>query len=301
MLLLRMPFEQSTTAILVAYNSEAVIASALQSLVSAPEIAQVIVVDNCSVDNTIELIRRDFPGVTVIENPRNDGFGPGNNIGLKKVTTPYALLVNPDAVMQPGSIAELLRAAEDHPDAAILGPYLADDDGTYHQSFKHAVFRREKTPGTFTMPEGDCCAEFLSGAVMLWNMRHMKKVGFFDPQIFLFYEDDDICLRVRAAGLGLVYVPSAKVMHLMGASSGEPKPESEFFRQRHMIWSRLYLEEKYRGVKAGMKLARKLELTYSIAAAFYTLRFNKKKLNRYRGRLRGIFEFNEARTPAKAA
>lgn len=289
--------ENTITAILVAYNSAGIIGQALSSLVGASHIAKVIVVDNCSSDDTCDYIAREFPSVTIIENSRNQGFGRGNNLGLKKVETPYALLVNPDAVLEEGAIGELLEAAKRYPDAAILAPALYGDDGQLHQSHKKNVFNREQSGGIYTAPEGDCCAEFLSGALWLLNMSHMKsKVGYFDPAIFLYYEDDDLCLRARNHGFGLVLVPSARATHVMGASSGKASSvkkarESEFFKQRHLIWSRLYLEQKYRGEKAAHKLASKLHMGYALRAAFYTMLFKLDKVNRYRGRIAGVFEF----------
>jgi GT2 family glycosyltransferase len=291
-----MPQTAPVTAILVAYNSAKVIGWALRPLLEAPEIARIIVVDNCSHDETCDLVRRDFPTVELIENPRNDGFGRANNLALKIVQTPYALLINPDAALGQGALPELLRAAGEYPDAAIVAPALYDENGRLHHSFKRSVFAREKSAGIFTLPQGDCCADYVSGAAMLLNMELGKKMGFFDPAIFLFYEDDDLCLHARKAGHGLVYAPAARVAHLMGASSGQAKPAADFFKQQHMIWSRLYLEEKYRGGKASKKLATKLRLLYSLRAGFYTLQFNRKKLNRYRGRLAGIFAFSESKT-----
>src|SRR5262245_27299163 len=119
----------SVTAILVTYNSADVVANALAALLAEPLVEKLIVVDNCSRDGTRELIRREFPKVTLIENPNNDGFGCANNIALEKVSTSYALLVNPDAVLAPGAVEKLLDAAAEYSDAAILAPALYDESG----------------------------------------------------------------------------------------------------------------------------------------------------------------------------
>jgi N-acetylglucosaminyl-diphospho-decaprenol L-rhamnosyltransferase len=294
------------TAILVAYNSAGVIAQALASLCKEPQIEKIIVVDNCSVDDTCELIRKEFPSVELIENPKNDGFGRANNIGLGKTRTEFALLVNPDAVLQEGALQRMLEAASRYNDAAILAPELADAQGEPHHSYKRNVFDREKQRDNAIAPSGDLCADFLSGAVWLLNMKHLKTIGFFDPAIFLYYEDDDLCLRVRKAGYSLVLVQGAHAMHLMGASVATPKsPEkaaaAEAFKQKQMLWSRLYIEEKYHGTKAAKRLANKLHFNYSLRAAFYMAVGNSEKYNRYRGRLNGISEFTEKQRPAQAA
>jgi len=276
------------TVILVAYNSVGIIARALASLRGQPDVASVIVVDNCSTDDTCDLIGRDFPEVKLIENPKNDGFGRANNRALKEVTTPYALLLNPDAILEDGALKTLLETAERYPDAAIIAPMLYDEQGEPDHSYKRHVFAREKKRSDYILPEGDLCAEFLSGAVWLLNMKLMKQVGFFDPAIFLYYEDDDLCLRVRKAGYELVLAHNAAAVHVKGASSGVVKPGVEFDRQKYMVWSRLYIEKKYRGEGAAKWLARQLQLEYAFKAAWYCLHFNKRKLNRYRGRLAGI-------------
>lgn len=284
--------QASITAILVSYNSRKVIGPAIASLSADPNIAKVIVVDNSSTDKTPEMLRREFPQVEVIENPKNEGYGSGANIGLAKVATSYALMVNPDAILDTGATQALLDASKTHPDAAILAPALYDERDELHVSYKRNVFAREKRFGGQKLPaDGELCCEYVSGAVMLFNMTLMKKVGFFDPNLFLYYEDDDVCLRARAAGYSVVYVPEARSMHLMGESSGAPRPESEQFKQMHMIRSRLYIEEKYRGSTAALLLAGKLQKQYMLRLAFYRLKFDRMKIARYKGRLEGIALF----------
>jgi N-acetylglucosaminyl-diphospho-decaprenol L-rhamnosyltransferase len=287
-----MPQGNAVTAILVAYNSTSIIGSAIASLQADPCIGDIIVVDNGSKDKTAALIKREFPKIKLIENKENLGFGPANNIALMKVATPYALLVNPDAVMSDGAVDQLLAAAVRYPEAAILAPALFDEQDKLHVSYKRDVFARENSRDEAIAAEGECCADYVSGAVMLFNMPIMKKIGFFDPNIFLYYEDDDICLRVRQAGHSVVYVPQARAIHLMGASSGAIKTDSETFRQKHMTYSRLYMEEKYRGDESALTLAAKLHKKYSCKLALYRLQFNRMKIARYKGRLQGVAMFN---------
>jgi GT2 family glycosyltransferase len=103
-----------------------------------------------------------------------------------------------------------------------------------------------------------------------------------------------VCLRVRGAGYGLVLVPDAKAAHGKGASSGAPSAEAEFDKQKHMTWSRLYIEKKYHGEGAARRLAARLNLAYGLKAVWYGLQFNARKVNRYRGRLAGVITFSKA-------
>ena len=286
--------EQAVTAILVTYNSSDVIVASLAALLRQPEISQIIVVDNCSVDNTRDVIAQAFPNVTVIANPKNDGFGRANNIGLEKVQTDFALLVNPDAVLEDGALNAMLIAATQYPDTGIVSPMLLDIKGGLHHNFKRNVFIREKYRPDFIQPEGDCCAEYLSGAVWLMNMKYTRKVGFFDSNIFLFYEDDDLCLRMRQADYSLVVAHNARALHLQGESSGKATPQKDFFIQKHMMWSRLYIEYKYHGEAAAKKLLIKIAIVNWLKFFMYSIFFSKRKVMRLRGRLKGVAEFSES-------
>jgi N-acetylglucosaminyl-diphospho-decaprenol L-rhamnosyltransferase len=281
----------SVTAILVAYNSAEIIGNALKMLVSAPEIDEIIVVDNCSSDATCMLIRRNFPTVILIENSGNVGLGRASNIGLERVKTSFALLINPDALLKEGALPLLLQAAKDYPDAAILAPALVNTEGRVYRNFKRNVFNREKKSGQYIEPQGECCAEFLSRAVMLLAMEQMKNIGYFDPNIFLFYEDDDLCIRARRAGYGLVFVPQAKAVHL---KKKLPTPALEYFKQAHMRWSRLYLQFKYFGMDSAQHFAIKLHFVYAFKIVAYTLLGKFAKANRYRGRLKGVKAWNDS-------
>lgn len=292
--------QKSVTAVLVSYNSAAVIRQAVAALEADPLITNIIVVDNASKDNSREILRQ-CARVQLIESKENVGFGNGANMALQKVETPYALLVNPDAIMNGGALDTLLDASERYPDAAILTPALYDEQDKLHISYKKNVFAREQSRGVRLPAEGELCCEYTSGAVMLFNMALMKKIGFFDPNLFLYYEDDDICLRARAAGYSVVYVPQARSMHLMGESSGAPRPESEQFKQMHMIRSRLYIEEKYRGSTAALLLAGKLQKQYALRLALYRLKFDRMKIARYKGRLEGIALFTAQNKALQAA
>lgn len=285
------------TAILVTYNSSSVVLRALAAL-RQPEIASVIVVDNASSDDTCAVVAREFPDVILIKNERNEGFGCANNIALAQVKTPFALLVNPDAVLAENACQALLEAAQCYPEAALLAPLLFSEDGELHRSYKRSVFARERKRDVFTPPSGDLCADFLSGAVWLLKMELMEKVGVFDPAFFLYYEDDDVCLRVRRAGYSCVLVAAARGVHLLGRSTKAFGAGLEVFRQQQMVWSRLYLEKKYHGAEKARRLARRLRRRYLLRFAGYSLMGRRRKAVRYRGRLDGVAAFGASPTTA---
>ncbi len=151
------------TAIIIAHNSSAVIASALSRICGHPKIVQCIVVDNASEDATIEIIRSQFPQVRILRNPLNMGFAAACNQALVQVKTELALLLHPDSVPS-------------HDDIDVL-------IGGFKKSSKLAINTMQA-----------------DREIAFWRVPLMRVVGFFDPAFFLHYEDDDVATRARAAG-----------------------------------------------------------------------------------------------------
>jgi N-acetylglucosaminyl-diphospho-decaprenol L-rhamnosyltransferase len=155
------------------------------------------------------------------------------------------LLLNPDIVLEPGCVAALLEAAARYPDAVILAPRLVEADGRFFfqpRSLLSPYLRNEV--GAPCLPQGDCCAPFLSGACLLVERDFILSLGGFDELIFLFYEDDDLCRRVIDAGRSLVHVDGALARHARGGST-HPSPGRVFKARWHMAWSAGYVAGKY--------------------------------------------------------
>lgn len=274
----------NVSVILVTYNSADVVVAALQPVMEVPCVTACYVVDNQSNDGTCQLVHEYFPQAHVVKNQENIGFGAANNLALEQVNTPYALLLNPDTVITQDAIEKLVVCAERYPQAAIIAPMLKDAAGRIIPSFKRQVFFREHHRSPFIIPEGDISAEFLSGAVWLVRMDAIRQICMFDPNIFLYYEDDDLCLRARQTGYDLIYTPHVKVTHLIGKSTFS-SVKLEGFKQHHMIRSRLYLEQKYRGVFAAKWLGLRLAVMAGMKALGYLLLLKRGKMHRYMGRM----------------
>lgn len=278
------------TVISVAYNSAGVILPALASVANDALVARIIVVDNASTDNTQSTIAARMPQVEVVASSTNIGYGCGCNLGLERVQTPYALLLNPDARMQEGALEALFRALEATPEAAIAAPLLQFENGEVYTSYKRDVFARERYGnGLDALPEGLICAPFVSGAVWLIRMEHWRKMGGFDPQIFLFYEDDDACLRLQKAGFSLLLVPDARATHALGKSSA-PSEKSEAIKQYHLAYSRLYLERKYKGAAAANTLRLRLLVVHALKYLGACATLNRAKRARHRSRIAGLLK-----------
>jgi N-acetylglucosaminyl-diphospho-decaprenol L-rhamnosyltransferase len=229
------------TAVVVAYDSAHALPECLAAL--RREGVPAIVVDNASADGSAAIARE--AGAKLVAMRSNEGFGRAMNAGVRAAESELCLLVNPDLVLEEGAAAALVEAARLYPDAGLLAPRLVEPGGRFffqRRSLLAPYLRNEKNRPC--VPEGDCCAPFLSGAALVVRREPFLAMGGFDNRIFLFYEDDDLCRRVADAGLGLVHVHAAVARHGRGRSTAA-KPGRVLRARWHLAWSRCYVSRKY--------------------------------------------------------
>ncbi|MGL4636929.1 MAG: glycosyltransferase family 2 protein [Beijerinckiaceae bacterium] len=229
---------QSVTTVLVTYNSAGVISGALESL---PSGTAAIVVDNASSDDSVALA--EAAGATVIRQSENMGFGVGCNAGIFAATTPYVLLLNPDARLRAGALDVLVEAAERHPECWMLVPTLYRADGSRFEKWQSSICDKGFEP-VETGDAGLRSISFASGAAILLRREEITKLGGFDPAIFLFFEDDDLSRRVNEAGSRIVHVAAAEADHAGGTSS-PPSLQMTEMKHWHMAWSESYVRRKH--------------------------------------------------------
>ena len=269
----------SLTAVVVSYDSAHALPDCLGAL--ARDGVSAIVVDNASTDGSAEVAAR--LGIAVIRNAANEGYGRANNRGVAAATTPFVLIINPDVILDQGAVAALLDAATRYPDAGLLAPTLIEPDGRIFFQPRSLLAPYLPNPaGTSRIPEGDCCAPFLSGAVFLMRRDLFLALGGFDANIFLFYEDDDLCRRIADAGHALVHVAGAVARHGRGRSSA-PAPGRIFRGRWHQAWSRAYVSRKYGLPNPAPAMA----LRNALKAFGAALLFNRGRMARYGGSAAG--------------
>ena len=284
---------QRITAVAVAYRSADVIGACLESVAQAKA---VVVVDNASDDGSVAAARAALPSTIVVSNPVNQGFGRANNRGAALAETEFVLFINPDAVLEAGALEALIAAADRYPDAAMLAPAILTPSGERIATHNVGLFDQNRMGGKArVLPDGDVCADFLSGALMLVRTGAFRSVGGFDANIFLYYEDDDLCLRLRRSGFALVQVPAAAARHLGGQSS-PPTPDVVHRKFWHMAWSRLYLEAKHQGVHAARATALRNTLSYGVKIAAHAIARHRDKMLRDKARLAGTLSYLRGRT-----
>lgn len=267
------------TIVIVTYNSAHILPSVLSGLEKS---FRVVVVDNGSRDDTVSAAEARIGPGQVIALGQNLGFGRANNAALERLDTPFALLLNPDCVISVEAVEALLLAAERYPDAAIFAPRLYDAPGRLGLCYRPPF--NAPQPDDLIDPQGDVCSEFLTGAAMLLRMDVFRQIGFFDPWFFLYLEDDDLCMRARAAGHPLILVHDACAEHRVKQSS-KPSARLDYRRAYCATASKLYLYSKHVGT-AAYRRARWRSLSgapFALLAAVIT--FNRRRTMRSLGRL----------------
>lgn len=284
------------TIVILTYNSAHIIGDCLSNLNF--EKYKIAVVDNSSTDNTAQVVAQKFPQVQLIKLPQNIGYGRGNNAVLEKVTTPFALVLNPDAVIFEKDIEIILSEMKKNPQIAMAGPLVLDKFPLDEAEFKN---KKAKIDEDFLGTKDNCLEKigdnynvrFLVGAALFMRVKIFSKIGFFDKKIFLYYEEDELCQRVEKNGYKSVVVPSAIAFHIGGQSSQtKGSLRSAFKKNWHLKgWSKLYWKEVTKGKLRAKRSAVKLTVKYLIAAIFSALQLNFVESAGHLGTSAGAFSY----------
>ena len=227
----------SISAVVVSFNSAADLPDCLRS-VRSEGVADVVVVDNASADASVEVVRRADPDAKIVETGANLGFGSAANRGVAVTTGDHVLILNPDTVVEPGTLKALSEALDRDPGLAAVGPRLENVDGTLYPSvrrfpdltvaFGHAflglVWPRNPATRRYRMLDWDhdqpaASVDWVSGACVLVRRTAFEMVGGFDEAYFMYVEDVDLCWRLGQAGWRIGYEPAGRVVHALGGSS----------------------------------------------------------------------------------
>ena len=244
---------KNITVLTVTHNSENVIKKFLRSLDIN---LKLLVVDNESQDKTRSILKKHpHNSKKLVFNEKGLGFGSAANIGFKKIKTKYILLINPDAQIDLNSISKLYQKAKIYSNAAILAPLHRNNKGIIHIPVRPFFFNKQNDLLNIQNFYGDCSVEYLSGAVMFLDRKKIEKIGFFDENIFLYYEDDDLCIKSRKNGFENILVSKVIVDHFAGGSIGPPTISNQWEKYFNMSFSRCYIQRKYFGRISSIKIS----------------------------------------------
>ena len=266
-------FEENITIVIVSFKSGHIIEKCIKSI--KPDIKIIIIEnsDNIYIKNYLE---NKFSNVKVIIAKENLGYGKGNNLGISKVNTQYAFILNPDVILEENCLTELYRAQlilKD--DFSILAPNHLNNYGFFLS--KHNNSKKEIME-----------VDYVKGFAMLINLKNIIYKEIFDENFFLFLEEIDLCKRIKNNGGKIFVIQKSKVKHLARQASGDGL-NIELCRNWHWIWSLYHYNYKHYGILTAYRVIIGKFFSSIFKLFFCLLFFNKKKILIHYYRLNGLF------------
>ena len=216
---------------------------------------EIIIVDNGSTDQTIQMLQADFPHARLIANETNTGFTHPINQALRMSSGQYKLVLNPDTIILPGALDELVEFMNSHPDVGICGPKVLNRDGSMQKACRRGVSRPWAAFSYFTglsklFPKSKFFGGYLlnyldedvshevdgvSGSCMLIRRELIEQIGYFDERFFAYQEDADYCFQAKKVGWKIFYLPQSQIIHYGGQGGSRVQPYRSIFE-----WHRSY-------------------------------------------------------------
>jgi len=229
--------------IIVNYNTKELLKNCLRSVFQKMKDIdfEVWVVDNASTDDSLEMVRKEFPKIKIIANKENIGFARANNQAIKEVAGKYVLLLNPDTIILDENFKELIKFMEEHPEVGACGPLILNRDGTIQRQckkgwptfwnsftyysglwklFSKNKWWRKNFGRYFLLDKPDDKiyeVDSLSGSAMMVRKEALKEVGLMCEDYIMYWDDIDWCYRIKKANWKIYYVPLTKITHYGGA------------------------------------------------------------------------------------
>lgn len=266
-------FEKNITFVIVSFRSSHIIEKCIKSI--NPKI-KIIIVENSNNIEIKDYLENKFLNVQVIIAKKNLGYGKGNNLGISKVDTQYAFILNPDAILEENSLEKFYKAQiflKD--DFTILAPNLFNNYGYFLNSNKN--INKEILE-----------VDYVKGFAMLINLKKIHPKDLFDENFFLFLEEIDLCKRIKQSGGKIFVIQNSKIHHL-GKQASENILNIELCRNWHWMWSLFYYNYKHFGIITAYRVAI-IRFFSSIFKLFFSfVFFNKKKILIHYYRINGLF------------
>jgi hypothetical protein len=259
----------SVCVIIVSWNTRELLRQCLNAIAAADEERgyDIIVVDNASEDGSAHMVRSDFPSVTLLENAKNVGFGTANNIGAAQTSCEYILLLNSDTIASRHSIIDLKQCFSEQPNVGAIGARLVLPNGK-SQEFAYGMdpsisylLRRAFVRKLFKRALHDwetrnCLhVDWVAATCILLRRSVFAAIGGFDTDYFMYFEDNDLCRRIRKTGGAVMYDPRVSITHLGGQSTKQSKrAQQAYYESLKTFYAKHY------GPLAQFALARMLPL-----------------------------------------
>jgi N-acetylglucosaminyl-diphospho-decaprenol L-rhamnosyltransferase len=267
---------KNITFIIVTFKSEEVIYDCINSL---PKNSNIIIIENSKNNNLKRELESKYDNIEVILN-ENIGMGASNNIGIKKASTQFVYILNPDVKFEEKTFEKLKISSEKIKDFAILSPIHNKTNFPNYKIYNNFLDQNEDIINVDTV----------DGFSMIINKEKFKDQNFFDENIFLFLENDDLCLRVKKNGESIYIIKDSLIEHLGASSTKVTKNNDiEYLRNWHWMWSKFYFNKKHYGYLNALIKNFPSLISSKIKFFYYFLIFNTHKKMIYKMRFKGLF------------
>ena len=260
------------TVVINTFHSEEKIIKCLDSI--NPKV-KIIIIENSNNNDLKNHLEKKFPNLICYLTGENLGYAKGNNLGLSKVRTKFALILNPDAKLNKDALENFLISTEKIKNFSIIGPAKQNELSTEDNYQEHRdVFE----------------VNHLKGFAMFLNLDELKEIGFFDENFFIYLEEIDLCKRIRKKDKKIFLNKKIIIDHIGGSSHNkEIDYEMELSRNWHWMWSKFYFNKKHYGYIYALLSISGNFMSSLFKIIFYTVIFDEKKRNIYFQRLSGLF------------
>tara|TARA_B100000029_G_scaffold496255_1_gene562315 strand:- start:222 stop:1070 length:849 start_codon:yes stop_codon:yes gene_type:complete len=260
------------TVVITTFKSESKIYDCLNSI--NPSV-KIIVIENSNNFKFKEKLETEYPNLKCYLAGENLGYAKGNNLGLSKVKTKFALIINPDARLGDSALENFFKSSKIIPNFAIISPYLQEQNNNSVNKFSKIQELVE--------------VNSVKGFAMFLNIEQFKDIGYFDDNFFIYFEEIDLCRRIKKMKKNIYLDPSIKIFHAGGQSHDvSVNFEMELSRNWHWMWSTFYYHKKYKGYLIALIAVSPKLISAFLKTIFYSLTLRKEKKLIYFQRASGL-------------
>jgi GT2 family glycosyltransferase len=261
--------------IIVSYNTKQLLKNTIESVINTSKgfSYEIIVIDNASLDGSVEMVINNFKSVELMQNKENVGFAIANNAGIRKSVGRYVLLLNSDTIATEDCLKNCIEYMDNNLGIGALGCKVELPDGRLDHACKrgfptpeaslyyllklHKLFPKSKKFGQYDatyLPEDEINeVDCLVGAFMMVRRETIDQIGLLDEDFFMYGEDIDWCFRIKASGWKNIYYPLARIIHHKGASSRKRRFMTVYeFHRAMILFYKKHYRDKYNFLVSGM-------------------------------------------------